>query len=145
MSLSITVPVKLTKDEHGTYIEITSASGDATMLEPRPGLEEKIFAAWAGEQFSEACLRKRRRTGLKDSQGREVYEGDIIEGSCNKFYPVARAVVKWEDRYASFIYQGRYESGGGYSTLNLEDIHKWTVVGNVFQTPQELYPAKKVT
>jgi hypothetical protein len=145
LPVKVTVPVTLIRLEGGVFLaEVTASDKDTAVIGPRGEVGEGIFNKWANEQFTAIMLRKRRTTGLKDGQGGEVFEGDIVEGSCNEFYPVARAVVKWRDQYAAFVIEGRYESGGGYSTVNLQNIAKWTVVGNVFENPDEVYPAKKV-
>ena len=66
-------------------------------------------------------------TGLHDLNGKEIYEGDIINlkfGELN-----ANLVVKW-DKYMGLKYHN-----GGWTSLVHVDTHG-EVIGNIFENPE---------
>lgn len=67
-------------------------------------------------------------TGLKDCDGKEIWEGDIIR---NPEFPFEKRTVTWNDVYSGFvpIKKDVYENRA-FGLLVL--LKKWTVVGNKF-------------
>lgn len=63
-------------------------------------------------------------TGLKDKNGTEIYEGDIVKNIYDEIY-----VVKWFD--AGFYLEEKYNGGFDYSELHFGDNKK--VIGNIFE------------
>lgn len=68
-------------------------------------------------------------TGLKDCEGNEVWEGDIIK---NHDFPFEKRTVTWANCQSCFIPtdEDGWQKGGCLSFLVL--FKKWTVVGNKF-------------
>lgn len=65
-------------------------------------------------------------TGLKDKNGKEIYEGDIVEGSTQDDYP--RSVIGFED--GSFVIQQAPLAKWKVSHFEL------TIIGNIYENPE---------
>lgn len=73
-------------------------------------------------------------TGLKDKNGKEIFEGDIVD------YKGRKAVVKWHGSYASFIYRfvdELQERVSEWHPLFLAYYH-FEIIGNIYENKEFL-------
>ncbi len=73
-------------------------------------------------------------TGLKDKNGQEIFEGDILD------YRGRKALVRWHGSYASFIYRFVDElqnRNTEWKPLYLAYM-KCEIIGNVYENPDLL-------
>lgn len=68
-------------------------------------------------------------TRLKDKNGTEIYEGDIVKNIYDEIY-----VVKWFD--AGFHLEEKYNGGFDYFELHFGDNKE--VIGNIYENPELL-------
>lgn len=73
-------------------------------------------------------------TGIKDKNGKEVFEGDILD------YNGRKALVRWHGSYASFIYRFVDElqkRNAEWKPLYLAYM-KCEIIGNIYENPELL-------
>ncbi|KTF00003.1 YopX family protein [Lacticaseibacillus paracasei] len=74
-------------------------------------------------------------TGLKDKNGREIYENDVLQCTSytygNGETGKTSLLVKYDEMSAGFI-------AGPYMLGKLMDIRKCEVIGNIFENPELL-------
>lgn len=77
-------------------------------------------------------------TGLKDKNGKEVFEGDVVDCKGRK------AIIEWHGSFASFIYRFIDESQERktkWDPLFLAYL-KFEVIGNIYENPELLEEGK---
>nr|DAX64708.1 MAG TPA: YopX protein [Caudoviricetes sp.] len=77
-------------------------------------------------------------TGLKDKNGKEIFEGDIVD------YKGRKAVIKWHGSYANFIYRfvdELQERVSEWHPLFLAYYH-FEVIGNIYENKELLENCK---
>ena|SRR5690625_1009634 len=91
---------------------------------------------FACEGYLAENLKIMQYTGLKDKNGREIYEGDIV-----KYPHIVSAKSNWEVSFrgGSFVIKQKYL---GISLHELAHKNNLEVIGNIYENP-ELFEVKK--
>jgi len=76
-------------------------------------------------------------TGLKDKNGKEVYEGDIVKEQRKRFKDKYFA-VKWNNDIGSYIFEPLDKSLISYPCFNIGTVKGLEVIGNIYENPELL-------
>ncbi len=93
------------------------------------GEGEEFFDIYVGE------VELMQYTGLKDKNGKEIYEGDIVENSTQTVYLGHKYEVVWNKNYAGY----QLMSNGFASNIPLiQNFMSYKVIGNIYENPELL-------
>jgi len=95
------------------------------MLEPQDLSQGGIYWLWLGRK--DVVLMQ--YTGLKDKNGKEIYEGDIVktDSGANQF-------VDYRNDFACFCL--RFKTGG--ASLSIDGAPNYEIIGNIYENPNLL-------
>lgn len=120
---------------------------DKRMIQPHDG----DFIKWHAMSNWKQCLEVMQYTGLKDKNGVEIYEGDILT---SPYYPFQddgkynyHGVIEWDQDSASFYMTKRLvnrDKNGISDGISepIEDIEDFEVIGNIYENPEILEGAQ---
>lgn len=68
-------------------------------------------------------------TGLKDKNGKEIYEGDIVEDT------IGPMVVEWDNQEVGFVFVNKEDEAQQYVMYP-----ELKIIGNIYENPELLKP-----
>jgi hypothetical protein len=83
-------------------------------------------------EFDELCGEIMQYTGLKDKNGKEIYEGDIVNSHSGLNHVYLREVVRCDDRPTL-----EFKPSTGYVLCEANE-HLFEVIGNIYENPELL-------
>lgn len=107
---------------------------EMTFIDGEVYLISDVTGFYAYEEF-----KLMQSTGLKDKNGKEIYEGDIVKFSdCDNDAYVTPVV--WDNNYACFgvSFSGKYPISFDYLEEFYTELKDIEVVGNIYENPELL-------
>lgn len=79
----------------------------------------------------------RQSTGLKDKNGKEIFEGDILAVETNK--ELVNVEVFWNKKYTLFMFVSKkYHEKGPLAELLEKNSYPFEIIGNIDENPEML-------
>lgn len=74
--------------------------------------------------------------GLKDKNGKEIYEGDVLE-CCEPYNDIERAVIRFNEKSAKFVFDMYYDGEAEITeTLDADNwigVNHFEIIGNIYE------------
>jgi uncharacterized phage protein (TIGR01671 family) len=92
--------------------------------------------AWNDPDERPSNIHLMQYTGLKDKNGVEIYEGDIVRIGTLEGEPLG--AIEWDENYAQYEINDndRYKFGGEY--VEHHRAQSFEVIGNIYEDPELL-------
>ena len=86
--------------------------------------------------FNDPDFEMMQFTGLKDSNNKDIYEGDIVKAlsSDNKYL----SIVRWDDGDGRWAFQSLLSKSMSYCYNLTYGCSRWEIVGNIHENPELL-------
>ena len=93
--------------------------------------------SWENEWMVNNDLVLMQSTGLTDSAGKEIFEGDILSVETDE--EKVRVSVSWDDKHALFMFESqKYNEKQALAELVEDNAYPFKIIGNIYEHPELL-------